>query len=188
MTKPTTRAKLAPGKIYHVYTRGNNREPLFKEKENYPYFLRLWFKHTGVVADTYAYCLLSNHFHFAIKIKEAEDLPDKYINGERHLSRPFGNCFNAYAKAINKRYGRTGSLFEETYNRKEVDSEAYLKRVIAYIHANPQQHGFCNDFSEYPFSSFHDLQAGWETELNRKKVWDSFGGIQGFLAYHADYQ
>lgn len=63
--KPSRRAILAPGKIYHIYTRGNNQEILFKARENYPYFLGLWFKHISPIADTFAFCLLSNHFHFA---------------------------------------------------------------------------------------------------------------------------
>jgi REP element-mobilizing transposase RayT len=188
MNKPTTRAILAPGKIYHVYTRGNNRETLFKDKENYPYFLRLWFKHIRPVADTYAFCLLSNHFHFAIRVKEIEELPEKYATGARHLSKPFGNCFNAYTKAINKRYQRTGSLFEETYNRKEVGSETYFQRLIAYIHANPQHHRFCEDFRDYLHSSFFELASDFETELLRDELWDSFGGREGFISFHADYQ
>ncbi len=54
---------LEPGKYYHIYNRGNNRENIFKEDRNYAYFLKLYVFHVGPIADTYAYCLLRNHFH-----------------------------------------------------------------------------------------------------------------------------
>ena len=58
---------LIPGQ--HIYNRGNNRENLFKEAKNYPYFLKLYSKHVERVASTFAYCLLRNHFHFFVRIK-----------------------------------------------------------------------------------------------------------------------
>jgi putative transposase len=66
MTSPTP---LQPGQYYHIYNRGNNRENVFIEKRNYPYFLKLYARHIEPVADTYAYCLLRNHFHFLVRIK-----------------------------------------------------------------------------------------------------------------------
>ena len=60
------------GQYYHIYNRGNNRETLFVEDRNYRHFLRLYAKHITPVADTYAYCLLGNHFHFLVCIKPSE--------------------------------------------------------------------------------------------------------------------
>ena len=51
------------GKYYHIYNRGNNREDLFIDERNYHYFMRLYTKYIQPIADTYAYCLLCNHFH-----------------------------------------------------------------------------------------------------------------------------
>jgi REP element-mobilizing transposase RayT len=188
MNPSTTHARLLPGKIYHVYTRGNNRETIFKHPENYPYFLMLWKRHITPVADTFAYCLLPNHVHFCIRMKPEESLHDKYLTGERHLSQPFSNCFNAYAKAINKRFQRTGSLFEETYRRKEVDNETYFIRLIAYIHANPQHHRLCADFRDYPHSSYHLFLDNQPTDLLRTEIWDCFGERKGFQHFHTDHQ
>ena len=70
-------------------------------------------------------------------------------------SQQFGNLFNAYAKAINRAYGRTGSLFENPFGRVLVASDAHMSRVIAYIHQNPQKHGFVQVFCEWPYSSYH---------------------------------
>jgi hypothetical protein len=52
-----TTAPLVPGTYYHIYNRGNNGENLFLEKRNYPYFLSLYEKHIGPIADTFAFCL-----------------------------------------------------------------------------------------------------------------------------------
>ena len=66
---------LQPGEYYHIYNRGIDGEVLFREVRNYHHFLRLWAKYIEPVADTYAYCLLSNHFHFLIRIKQEETGP-----------------------------------------------------------------------------------------------------------------
>jgi putative transposase len=60
------------GQYYHIYNRGNNRENLFVEQRNYPYFLKQYTKHILPVAETFAYCLLPNHFHFAIRTRTEE--------------------------------------------------------------------------------------------------------------------
>ena len=60
MTSPTP---LEYGEYYHIFGRGNNREKIFFEERNYPYFLSLYGRYIVPVADTYAYCLLRNHFH-----------------------------------------------------------------------------------------------------------------------------
>ena len=67
-------ATLQPGVYYHIYNRGNNRENLFLENRNYPYFLTLYEKHIEPIADTYAYCLMRNHFHLLVKIKETSQV------------------------------------------------------------------------------------------------------------------
>jgi len=65
---------LETGKMYHLYNRGNNRENLFYKKENYHYFIRQFDKYLSSFVDVYAYCLLPNHFHFLIKIKEEDEI------------------------------------------------------------------------------------------------------------------
>ena len=60
---------LAYNCYYHIYNRGNNRENLFKQDRNYRYFLKLYAKHIEPIADTFAYCLLPNHFHLLVRIK-----------------------------------------------------------------------------------------------------------------------
>ena len=64
---------LTPGVVYHIYNRGNNGENIFIEERNYAYFMKLYDKYITLVAETYAYCLLRNHFHLMVSIK---DLPE----------------------------------------------------------------------------------------------------------------
>ena len=64
---------LKPGQVYHIYNRGIDRCSLFVETHNYDYFLELYTKHVASVVDTFAYCLLPNHFRFLLRISEAAD-------------------------------------------------------------------------------------------------------------------
>jgi len=81
MTSP---APLLYDTYYHIYNRGNNRENIFIEERNYEYFMALYAKYIEPVAETFAYCLLRNHFHVLLRVKsEVEiietlmDSPDK---------------------------------------------------------------------------------------------------------------
>jgi len=62
--------------FYHIYNRGINGESIFKKETNYIFFLAQYAKYIQPVADTYAYCLLNNHFHLLIKTKEEKEIID----------------------------------------------------------------------------------------------------------------
>jgi putative transposase len=177
-----TLTPLQPSLYYHIYNRGNNREDLFREERNYRYFLRLYARHVYPIADTFAYCLMRNHFHLLVRIKETSQVSEtcEVFKPSQH----FSNLFNAYTKAINKAYGRTGSLFEERFGRIEVASEAHFVNLIFYIHFNPQKHGFVDDFREWPWSSYGALRATAATKLKRTEVISWFGGQNQFEEFH----
>lgn len=59
-----THQVLKSGIVYHIYNRGNNGETIFPEERNYGYFLQLYEKYISSIADTFAYCLMPNHFIF----------------------------------------------------------------------------------------------------------------------------
>jgi putative transposase len=184
-----TLAPLQPGHYYHIYNRGNNREDLFREERNYRYFLKLYAHHILPVADTYAYCLLRNHFHLLTRIKTEEELKAEQILPASKLvdfkpSQYFSNLFNAYTKAINKAYERTGSLFEERFGRIEVTTDAYFVNLIFYIHFNPQKHGFVKDFRDWPWSSYSALRGTGNTQLNRADALGWFGSDKQFEEFH----
>jgi REP element-mobilizing transposase RayT len=173
---------LQPGRFYHIYNRGNNRENLFLEERNYHHFLKLYARYVAPAVDTYAYCLLKNHFHVLVRIKASAEQgqPAKTLNP----SQQFGHLFNAYAKAINKAYRRTGSLFEHPFERKKVTSEQHLLRLVTYFHHNPQKHGLIADFRAWPYSSYHALCGTQPTLLCRDDVLGWFGGPTQLAAAH----
>ena len=73
-------------KYYHIYNRGINRETLFREPDNYRHFLRLYDEYIDLIAETFAWCLMPNHFHLLVRIKEEEEidfLPVKGSNADR---------------------------------------------------------------------------------------------------------
>ena len=160
------------GNYYHIYNRGNNGIDLFLEKESYYHFLRLYAKYIEPVADTYAWCLLKNHFHILVRIKEKTEINHDeltYSTTEKprviHASRQFSHLFNAYTQAMNKRHKRTGSLFETTFERKLVASERYFQQLIFYIHNNPVHHGFVKQMNLYPWSSYETIISDKPTRL-----------------------
>jgi REP element-mobilizing transposase RayT len=174
---------LLPGQYYHVYNRGNNRENIFREERNYQYFLKLYAYHVEPVAETYAYCLLRNHFHFLVKIRDTPSLADTAAKS-RKPSQCFSNLFNAYARAFNREYQRTGALFQRPFGRILVTSHTYFVQLITYIHRNPHKHGFVSDFREWPYSSYHALVSTKPTRLQREVVLNWFGNVQHFELVH----
>jgi len=102
--------KLEQGYFYHIYNRGNNSEVLFKEKDNYIYFLQLLRKYISPIADVYCYCLLNNHFHLLIRVKE-----NQLGISEKNPGQMFSNFFNSYTKHLTK---NTTEL--ENYLRKDL--------------------------------------------------------------------
>ena len=164
--------------VYHIYNRGNNGQALFIEERNYQYFLQLYTRHVHPAVETYAYCLLRNHFHLLIRVNPQGELgkaPSQY----------FANWFNAYAKAINKAYDRSGSLFERPFQRIEVTEERYFVQLVIYIHLNPVRHGFVDEPGEWPFSSYRALLTTGPTRLERDLVLDWLGGQEASVSAHA---
>jgi putative transposase len=183
------------GVIYHIYNRGNNRENIFMAERNYRYFLRLYARYITPIADTYAYCLLRNHFHCLARIKDLTGRPmDRQagvlmgdLSGLVELpnpSRQFSHLFNAYARTINQTYQRTGALFQRPFGRIPVTTDTYFARLIVYIHQNPQKHGFVEDFRDWPYSSYHALLSDKPTHLQREVVLDWFDGAHNMAAMH----
>ena len=172
---------LENGKYYHIYNRGINSGILFKEKSNYEYFLKLYDIHMEPMAETYAWCLMKNHFHFLIRIKEIDE-----ITTEKKIppSQSFSNLFNAYTKAFNKKYNRHGGLFERPFRRKSIEEDSYFQNLVAYIHNNPVHHNICEHPLHYPWSSYTTCLSDKPTKLKRKEVIALFDDIENFKYVH----
>lgn len=182
---PSDISPLAFGNFYHIYNRGNNRENVFIQVRNYAYFMELWWKYTFQIAETYAYCLLKNHFHALVYIKNEGDVPGLKV---KEPSQYFSNLFNAYARGVNIATGRTGALFERPFERIPVTNDAYFLRLVMYIHQNPQKHNFVDDFRDWNHSSYHELLTNTPTRLQREKLIGAFGSKEDFIRLHLETQ
>jgi len=181
MTSPSP---LEPGLIYHIYNRGTPGENLFQSDGQFEYFLALYARHVVPCCETLAYCLMPNHIHLAIQVRNGANLATEKRNQGRRTSQVLGNLFNAYAKSINCTNKRTGSLFEHPFHRKPVLNDAYLAKLISYIHLNPQRHEFVNDFRLWPWSSYIHLLEADHAWLSRDRVMTAFGDTASFAAAH----
>lgn len=182
--------------FYHVFNRGNNGEKIFFKQENYHYFLKKFVEYLDASLDVYAFCLLPNHFHFLVKIKEhlsvKEHLPSfqnlagvSDSSAKRNpVSQAFSNFFNAYSKAINKQENRSGSLFEKPMKRILIDDHRYLTHVVFYIHTNPEHHKISNNFKVYPWSSYKRILNNKPSKLKKKEVIEIFDGWENYIEYH----
>jgi len=164
---------------YHFYNRGNNKEKIFFAEENYKYFLKLVEKYLLQISDIYSYCLLPNHFHFVLRIKDYEDLSEGIKEGKTKLHQPISNLFNAYTKAINKKYSRTGSLFQKHPKRIKIENEDYFKNLIIYVNTNSSHHSL-EDFRKYKYSSYNLLMNNNPTFLKRNDVLELFENTENF--------
>lgn len=180
---------------YHIYNRGINGESVFKAEKDYHVFLKKYTEHISPIAETYAYCLLGNHFHLLVKIKSEVEIsellslkyPLKIVPDlSKFISKQFSHLFNGYAQYFNNKSGRTGSLFENRFRRIRIDNDAYFSQLVAYIHRNPVKHGFLKDFTEYPHSSYHSLLHNKSTNLKRDDVLNWFGGREDLKKFHCE--
>ena len=207
---------LTEGQYYHIYNRGNDGRVLFPEPVYYEQFLFLFDMYINPVADTYAWVLMGNHFHFVVRIKEnvvyryvSNDLPKtkkqvetgKYkkwqtveaTSDEAPLKKikpvpylHFSHMFNAYSRYHQTRFGRTGNLFERSFKRKMIDNEYYFRQAILYVHQNPVHHGFCSHPHDYPWTSYISHTADKPTWVQRESVRNLFGTDKNFKESHRE--
>lgn len=169
---------LEPGKYYHVYNRGNNKEKLFYNSGDYYIFLSKYRQYLDPYIKTYSFCLLPNHFHFLIRIN------DNINENDVKVSNQFRKLFICHARRINTIQGRKGCLLTRNYRRVEILDERYLLNLVRYIHFNPVKHGYNSNLSHYPYSSFHDFTANSNPLIDRTEVLQWFGGWEKFMEYH----
>lgn len=181
---------LIPGSYFHIYNRGLNSRKVFFERENCRYFLQQYEKYVSPFVQTFAYCLLNNHFHFLVQVKE-ERVIQQVCGDENqkplywYVSNAFSSWLKSYTQAVNKRYLFTGPVFERPFKRIEVNSDEYFTRLVTYIHQNPVKHCVRKEFETYPFSSYQSIiQTANQTNLEREKLLNWFGGLDAFVECH----
>jgi len=140
---PRIARAVAMGYPHHIIQRGNNRELVFYDEEDKKEYLLLLAKYTEKWSCVVmAYCLMSNHVHLLVKPSMKESLY-KMMQG-------ITLCYSQYA---NRKYGRSGRLWESRYHSCIVDREKYLWAIARYIEQNPVRAGMVKKAEEYAYSS-----------------------------------
>jgi REP element-mobilizing transposase RayT len=199
---------------YHVYSRGVERREIFLDTGDKERFLRslyifnsdkrFQFRDTSEIpygqldrgkerTAIGAYCLMSNHFHLLVR----EITPGG-------ISVFMGKLLTAYSMYFNKKYKRTGTLFESTFRARHVDNDNYLKYLFAYIHLNPvkivesewKQTGIADKktaeefLKNYKYSSYEEYMGAEREEsaiLSRDTFPEYFESGQSFNSFVKDW-
>ncbi|WAC42168.1 hypothetical protein [Pedobacter sp. SL55] len=171
--------KFESGRFYHIYNRTIDKKKMFVNDGNYIFFLKRFSYYLNELIEVYAYCLLDNHFHFLIRIKENEA-----INLHNVVSKQFRLLFQSYALAFNKQQNRIGTLFQTPFKRALVKEQSHFSHLIYYIHHNPKKHQLTNDFKIWKWSSYLSFLNEKPTLLKRKEVIGFFGSREQFQNFH----
>ena len=206
---PNLRHPFEPDTIYHIYNHGNGDDLIFRDTENYRFFLKRFKNYINHIATVYAYCLMPNHFHFLLRIKtemellvfyeekypdqvrsamSQKDIADLKTNLSNFCSNQFKNFLISYSKSFNKMYNRRGSLFLDNIQRIPVTNQDYFTTLVRYIHFNPVLHGFVNRPADWKFSSFNTFLTDKRTLIDKSFVLDWFGGSELFIKFHQSIQ
>lgn len=171
---------------YHCYSRGTEKRKIFLDMGDYKRFIHLLFvcnstkkihlsdykkksfveifeiNREETLVDIGAYCFMPNHFHLLLKEKE-----------DGNISLFMQKLMTAYTMYFNKKYERTGSLFESKFRAQHVSKNRYLKYIFSYIHLNPiklidahwKENGIKNKIQtkkflqQYKYSSYLDYMG-----------------------------
>ena len=132
--------------FYHVMNRGNERRPIFRDDPDRHGFLsRLGQCAERFELELFAYVLMSNHYHLLVRTRCA------------NLSRAMQWLGVSYSAWHNGRHRRPGHLFQGRFKSFIVQEQAYLYRLLLYIHRNPLRARLIEQLGEYPWSSYRAL-------------------------------
>ena len=145
--------------MLHVVARGNERRPLFRDDADREKYLELLGEACGRHgARVFAWCLMPNHVHLVLQ------------TGTEPVSRLVHDVHARYAQHFNRRYDRTGHLFQGRFQGLLVDREAYLLEAVRYVHRNPVKARLAVRPEDYPFSSHRAYLAGGPPWLASQEV------------------
>ena len=181
--------------LYHVFSRAIGNEKLFLEDKDYAFFLEKFDKYIYPVADTFAWSLLPNHFHFLIQVRPVLELLSLFKKTKpsaieydgwqaKFVMQQFSNMLNSYAKSFNKYNNRKGGLFMDYMRRVEIKTQTQLTTTVFYIHKNSVHHRYCSKIADWPWSSYNIILSNEPTKLQRQKLLNWFGNTEKFIAYH----
>lgn len=131
-----------PGGIYHLIQRGNNRTFIFENAEDKEYLLAQILEYKEVMNfKLYGYVVMGNHYHLVLKVFDTQ------------VSEIMHRINNKFSRYYNKKYGRTGHVFENRYKGILVVGDKYLLSLLRYVHQNPVAANMCKVIADYNWSS-----------------------------------
>jgi len=161
---PKRLTRIIPGHYYHIYNKAVADNQLFIEEKNYHFFLSKIKKYLLNTSDVLAFCLMPNHYHLVIKLKNPE------------MPRSMQQLAMSYTMAFNKMYQRSGHLFQGRYQLKHIGEDVYLEHLTRYIHLNPLIAGLVSKPENWEYSSYCEYVGLREPDfINRNIVLDRFG-------------
>lgn len=141
--------------IYHIITRGNNRQALFRKKEDYNRYLDLFRKmKTFHRFEIYHYCLMKNHAHLLIKFYDEEG-----------LQKVMQRINLTYAKQYRRAYQHCGHVFQDRFKSLPIEKDSYLLECGRYIERNPLKARLVSDPADYHWSSYEVYAFGKSDDL-----------------------
>lgn len=130
------------GGLYHVITRGNDRQEIFRSREDFAKFLTLLSEvKEKLPFFLYAFCLMTNHVHLLIE-RRADT-----------IGRIMHRLLTGYSQYYNHKYGRIGHLLQGRHKSILFQSEMYMGELVRYIHHNPVRARMVEKAEDYPYSS-----------------------------------
>ncbi len=178
---PRRAVPFQPGQCYHFYNRGNNREAVFFERDNYLYFLRGIKKYLRARLKILAYCLMPTHYHMLARVRAIQtsevSQTSEVLTGE--VSRAMQKLSISYTKAVNRRFGRVGALFQGQFQAKPVIQDHHLINLCVYIHANPVKDGLVVQPEDWEFSNYLEWIGLREGTLVDREFIDAHFGLPG---------
>ncbi|MBI4706860.1 MAG: transposase [Candidatus Omnitrophica bacterium] len=129
---------------YHIFTRGNQKQKVFFDDEDFDFYLsQLKHYKRKYVFLLYGYCLMPNHIHLVGEPSDPETLPK------------FMQCLQrSYTAHYNKKYNKVGHVWQSRYKTKTISKDQYLLNCIAYVEQNPLRANIAKNITEYKFSSY----------------------------------
>ncbi|MBS3768386.1 MAG: transposase [Candidatus Cloacimonetes bacterium] len=138
------REQFTKGNIFHLYNHSIAEINLFRDYEDYEYFLdKFRNKYNSNEMEVFAYCLMPDHYHFCI-----EQLSKK------PLFKIFNSFITSYSMYYNRKYYRSGSVFAGKLQHKMITDDDYLLLLCKYIHYNPVNSGFVENIEDWKYSNY----------------------------------
>jgi len=139
----------------HVIQRGNNREPIFADTQDYSFYKECLSEACEQYdLAVHAYVLMTNHVHLLVSPKLESSIP-----------KVLQSVVRKYVQYFNYTYSRTGTLLEGRYKATMVDTAAYLLTCMRYIELNPVRTNMVLASGEYPYSSYRANALGKSDDL-----------------------